>query len=73
MVLIGSTGFDGLSRTQFRQAGPGQNAYLSAVPGTLGLLAMIGLAAALFVGAARLGALLSGGPASRQAVLSPTR
>ena len=69
MVLIGSTGFDGLSRTQFWQAGPGRNAYLSAVPGTLGLLAMIVLATVLFVGAAALGGLLSGGRPGRQPVL----
>ena len=69
MVLLGSTGFDGLSRTQFWQAGPGQNAYLSAVPGTLGLFAMIGLATLLFVGATVLGGLLAGGPAARQPVL----
>ena len=37
MVLIGSTAFDGLSRTQYWQAGPGQDAYLSVVPGTFGL------------------------------------
>ena len=69
MVLIGSTGFDGLSRTQFWQAGPGRTAYLSAVPGTLGLLAMIGLATVLFVGAAALGGVLAGEPARRQPVL----
>ena len=51
LVLVGSTGFDGLSRTQFWQEGPGQNAYLSAGPGTVGLLFMIGLAGVLYVGA----------------------
>jgi len=51
VVLVGSTGFDGLSRTQFWAEGPGRDAYLSAGPGTVGLLFMIGLAAALFVGA----------------------
>lgn len=51
MVLIGSTGFDGLSRTQFWAEGPGQDAYLTAVPGTIGLVAMIALATALFLGA----------------------
>jgi hypothetical protein len=69
MVLIGSTGFDGLSRTQFWQAGPGRDAYLSAVPGTMGLLAMISLATALFVGATALGGALAGGSAARQPVL----
>lgn len=51
MVLIGSTGFDGLSRTQYWAEGPGQDAYLTAVPGTIGLIAMIALASLLFVGA----------------------
>jgi hypothetical protein len=51
MVLIGSTGFDGLSRTQFWAEGPGQDAYLTAGPGTIGLIAMIALATLLFVGA----------------------
>ena len=66
MVLLGSTGFDGLSRTQFWQAGPGQNAYVSVIPGTIGLVLMIGLATALFVGATVLGAVLAGGPVRRQ-------
>jgi hypothetical protein len=51
VVLVGSTGFDGLSRTQFWVEGPGQDAYLSALPGTFGLLAMIGLVALLYVAA----------------------
>ena len=66
MVLIGSTGFDGLSRTQFWQSGPGRNAYLSAVPGTIGLLAVIAVATLLFVGATVLGAALTGSDRSRQ-------
>ena len=59
MVLLGSTGYDGLSRTQFWQEGPGRTAYLSAVPGTLGLLAVIAVATLLFVGATVLGGVLS--------------
>ncbi|MCW2681454.1 MAG: conserved rane protein of unknown function [Frankiales bacterium] len=59
MVLIGSTGFDGLSRTQFWAEGPGRDAYLTAVPGTFGLLVMIALATLLFVGATLLGGLLT--------------
>ena len=62
MVLVGSTGFDGLSRSQFWQAGPGQNAYLSAVPGTIGLLLMIAVATVLYVGATVVGGLLTGAP-----------
>ena len=69
MVLLGSTGFDGLSRTQFWQSGPGEDAYLSAVPGTVGLLAMIALATVLFVGATVLGGVLSGARRWPQPVL----
>ena len=66
MVLLGSTGYDGLSRTQFWQAGPGQNAYLSAVPGTVGLLAVIAVATGLYVGATALGGVLAGDRPARQ-------
>ena len=59
MVLLGSTGYDGLSRTQWWTEGPGRTAYLSAVPGTLGLLGMIALATVLFVGATVLGGVLT--------------
>ena len=59
VVLVGSTGYDGLSRTQFWQSGPGQEDYLTAVPGTLGLAAMIALTALLFVGAAALSGVLT--------------
>ena len=49
IVLVGSTAFDGLSRTAFWTQGPGAaNDNLS---GTLGLLAMIGIAALLYFGA----------------------
>ena len=66
MVLIGSTGFDGLSRTQFWQSGPGRDAYLTAVPGTFGLLAMIAIATLLFVGATLLAGVLTGQPVRAQ-------
>ena len=66
MVLLGSTGYDGLSRTQLWQEGPGRTAYLSAVPGTLGLLAVIAVATALFVGATVLGGVLSRSDPARQ-------
>jgi hypothetical protein len=65
MVLLGSTGYDGLSRTQFWSEGPGRTAYLSAVPGTLGLLAVIAVATVLFVGATALGGVLSRSDLSR--------
>jgi hypothetical protein len=49
MILVGSTAFDGLSRTTFWTTGPGEaNDNLS---GTLGLLAMIGITALLYVAA----------------------
>lgn len=66
MVLIGSTGFDGLSRTQYWQSGPGQDAYLTAVPGTIGLVVMIAIATALFVGATTLSGVLTGQPRREQ-------
>lgn len=66
LVLIGSTGFDGLSRTQYWQEGPGQDAYLTAVPGTIGLVVMIAVAAVLFVGATMLGGVIAGQDPRRQ-------
>ena len=62
LVLIGSTGFDGLSRTQYWQAGPGQEAFLTAVPGTIGLLVMIAVATVLYVGGTLLAGVLTGQP-----------
>ncbi len=59
VVLLGSTGYDGLSRTQFWQEGPGRTAYLSVVPGTLGLLAVLAVATVLFVGATVLAGVLT--------------
>jgi len=59
LVLVGSTAFDGLSRTQFWQEGLGSTAYLSAGPGTIGLFAMTALAAVLFVGATCLGGVIA--------------
>ena len=48
VVLVGSTAFDGLSRTTYWTQGPGEaNDDLS---GTLGLVVMIGIAALLYVG-----------------------
>ncbi len=60
LVLVGSTGFDGVSRTQAWVEGPGRDAYLSVVPGTVGLLATIAVAAVLYVGATRLAGVVSG-------------
>ena len=59
VVLVGSTGYDGLSRTQFWQSGPGREDYLTAVPGTVGLAVMIGITALLFIGATMLTGVIS--------------
>ena len=57
IVLIGSTSFDGLSRTEFWTQGPGSaNDTLS---GTLGLLAMIAIVAALYLAGTGLNGVLS--------------
>lgn len=56
-VLIGSTGFDGITRTTYWR----DNVDPSSVPaGTLGLAAAIGAVAVLYVGALRLSARLTG-------------
>ena len=49
IVLVGSTAFDGLSRTQYWVQGPG--AANDTFSGTVGLLAMIAITAALYVSA----------------------
>ena len=51
VVLVGSTAYDGLSRTQYWIEGPGRDSYLDAVPGTVGLGVMIAVVAGLYIGA----------------------
>jgi hypothetical protein len=64
VVVLGSTGFDGLTRTSFWQGSVRQDS----VPlGTAGLLALVAAVAALFLLAMRLGARI----ASRAAASSP--
>jgi hypothetical protein len=58
VVLLGSTAFDGLSRTVFWQTGPG--AANDTLSGTLGLAVMIALVAVLYVLGARLSGRLAG-------------
>jgi hypothetical protein len=58
VVLLGSTAFDGLSRTGFWQTGPG--AADDTLSGTVGLAVMIALVAALYVLGARLSGRLAG-------------
>ena len=66
MVLVGSTAYDGLSRTQFWVEGPGRDSYLTAVPGTLGLAAMVSTAAVLYVGATALSGVITRDGVARQ-------
>jgi hypothetical protein len=60
VVLLGSTAFDGLSRTVFWQTGPG--AANDTLSGTLGLLVMIALVGGLYVVGTRLSGRLAGQP-----------
>lgn len=67
MVLLGSTAFDGLTRTVWWQTGPGAgNGWFS---GTVGLLLSIALVSALYV----LGTRLSGRLAGQDAAVQPGR
>lgn len=64
VVLLGSTAFDGLSRTVYWQTGPG--AASDAASGTWGLAAMIAVVAVLYVGGTRLSGRLSHLPLREQ-------
>lgn len=72
LVLVGSTAYDGLSRTSFWNEGFGQEAFASAAPGSVGLVLMIGVAALLFVGGTMLGGALTGASARAQPRLYAT-
>jgi len=66
VVLVGSTAFDGLTRTTYWQNGPGNAGDARSLPQTLGLALMVALVAGLYVGATALAGWLSGirdGPA----------
>jgi hypothetical protein len=67
VVLLGSTAFDGLSRTVFWQTGPG--AADDSLSGSLGLVVMIALVGGLYV----LGARLSGRLARQPEGIQPWR
>ncbi|RZU30555.1 hypothetical protein [Blastococcus saxobsidens] len=67
VVLLGSTAFDGLSRTAWWQTGPG--AANDALSGTLGLVAMVALVAVLYL----LGTWLSGRLAGQPLRVQPRR
>jgi hypothetical protein len=58
VVLLGSTAFDGLSRTVFWQTGPGRAGDIAS--GTFGLAVMVALAAGLYVLGTRLAGRLAG-------------
>jgi len=60
VVLLGSTAFDGLSRTVFWQSGPG--ASNGVVAGTLGMAAMIALVTAMYLTGTWLSGRLAGQP-----------
>jgi hypothetical protein len=60
IVLIGSTGFDGITRTQWWQTGPGAAGDSAVLWATLGLLDTVGLVAALYVAATALSGRISG-------------
>jgi hypothetical protein len=66
VVLVGSTAFDGVTRTQWWQNGPGINGDARSLPQVLGLMIMVALVAVLYAGATSLAGRVSGvadGPA----------
>jgi len=67
IVLLGSTAFDGLSRTLWWQSGPGLDN--SPIAGTLGMLAMIVLVTALYLA----GTYFSGRMAGQEFAVQPRR
>lgn len=64
VVLLGSTAFDGVTRTAFWQTGPG--AANDTLSGTVGLIVCVGLVAGLYVGASRATGALARQPVSAQ-------
>jgi hypothetical protein len=64
VVLLGSTGFDGLSRTRFWQTGPGASG--DTLSGTFGLVAVVALVAVLYLAGTRLSGRMAGQPAAPQ-------
>ena len=64
VIVLGSTAFDGLTRTEYWQSGPG--IANDTTSGTLGLIVMIGLVGLFYVLATRLTGRLGGQPAFEQ-------
>jgi hypothetical protein len=74
VVLVGTTAFDGVTRTQWWQNGPGQAGGSAVLLATLGLLDTVGLVAALYAGATWLSGRISDagdGPATYAHSLIP--
>ena len=67
VVLVGSTAFDGVTRTEWWQNGPGVRGDAVAGPPTLGLLATVAVIAALYVGATALAGRITGRPGAPDA------
>ncbi len=60
-VLLGITAFDGVTRTQYWQTGPGVSGDTDALPATLGLLVVVAAVAATYAGATALAGRLGNG------------
>jgi hypothetical protein len=60
-VLLGITGFDGVTRTQWWETGPGFSGTRDVVAPTLGLLAVVAIVAVVYAATAALAARLGGG------------
>ena len=61
-VLVGTTAFDGVTRTQYWQNGPGLQGDTAALPSTIGLVVVVLAVGGLYAGATGLAAELSRAP-----------
>ncbi len=60
VVLVGSTAFDGVTRTQYWQNGPGLQGDTAALPPTIGLVLLVLAVGGLYAGATALAGRISG-------------
>ncbi|MCW2607888.1 MAG: conserved rane protein of unknown function [Frankiales bacterium] len=60
VVLVGTTAFDGVTRTQYWQNGPGLQGDTAVLPATLGLVVVVLAVAGLYAGATALAGRISG-------------
>lgn len=60
VALVGTTAFDGVTRTQYWQNGPGFAGDAAVLPPTIGLVVVVAAVGALYAGATTLAARLSG-------------